>query len=475
VFVGFWLFVGLMAIGAQSGAPAPVETAADAVGTVRWWDVFTPGIIVTTLVLVCLSAFFSASEIAFFSLHKLQLRSMNEEAGFGGALVYRLMKHPGNLLTTILMCNSIVNVLLSVVFAPPVERYFAEVVLLPATASYPIAMLVTTGFLVFFGEIFPKVFVVRASESYARVAVFPIFIVDRLMRPLRNLLIGLTGLLFKFTRFSEMTPAPFITDEEFVSLLTEGEASGVIEQEERRMIQSIIEFGDDMVREILVPRPDMLVVKADATVAEALDLIKEKQYSRIPIVGENIDEIVGILYAKDLLHLAEEGEVDQTVGELGRPPHYVPETMTVSEFVKTAQKTRTHLAIVVDEFGGTEGLVTLEDALREVVGAIEEEEHVEPHSMVQTGDHEYEVDGGYPLDDLEELTGLRLDTPVHMTVAGFMIEQQDRLPEQDDTLDHEGVNFRVLEMDGRRVARMRITITEDALQRMVATEEAANP
>ena len=378
------------------GALADSEASPD--GPVPWTDVFTPRVIIQSFVLVFLSAFFSASEIAFFSLHKLQLRSMNEEAGFRGSLVYRLMQRPGNLLTTILMGNSIVNVLLSVVFAPPVERYFAEVLMLPPTASYPIAMLITTAFLVFFGEIFPKVFVVRASESYARFAVFPIFVVDRLIRPLRNLLIGLTGLLFRLTRFSEMTPAPFITDAEFVSLLTEGEASGVIEEDERKMIQGIIEFGDDMVREILVPRPDMLFVKSDATVAEALDVIKEKQFSRIPIIGENVDEIVGILYAKDLLHLAEEGKVEQLVGDLGREPHFVPETMTVSDFVKTAQKTRIHLAIVVDEFGGTEGLVTLEDALREVVGAIEEEEHVEPHTMVQTGEHQYEVDGGYPLD-----------------------------------------------------------------------------
>lgn len=447
---------GIVAVAAFSDSEPP----ADAAAAVPWHEVFTPVTIVISVVLLTSSAFFSASEIAFFSLHKLQLRSMSVSGGAAGQLVYRMMQRPGALLTTILMGNSIVNVLLSVVFADPIGIYLERGLMLPTVVAYPLALAVTTGLLVFFGEVMPKVLVVRSSERFARSAAFPVFVVDRLLTPVRDGLLWFTGVLFRVTRFSKMRPAPFITDDEFMSLLSEGEASGAIEKDEREMIEGILEFSDVMVREILVPRPDMIVIQGDATAAEALQMVAERQLSRIPVYGESLDEIVGVLYAKDLLNLAEDDKLGGSVRQAARKPHFIPETMRVADFVRMAQRTRTHMAIVVDEFGGTKGLVTLEDALREVVGAIEERVEEEAHPVVQTGEREYEVDGGMPLDDLEELIGLRLDTPVHMTVAGFVIEQQERLPETGDTVEHEGTQFHVLEMDGRRVARLRIVLPE---------------
>lgn len=450
---------------------ASIEAEAPPAAT-PWQLIFTPGIISLTLVLLGISAFCSASEVAYFSLHKLKIRSMNEMGGMTGKLVFTLMEHPGNLLTTVLMTNSIVNVLLSVVLSGPVEHYFSEALLMPATLSYPLALGVTTGVLVFFGEILPKVTVVRSAAPFAQFAAPFLWVFDRALFPLRSALIGFTALIFRITGISRMTPAPFITDEELFSLLSEGEASGAIEQDERKMIQGILEFSEVQVREVRVPRRDMITLPFGATVAEALDLIRERPVSRIPVIGESLDQIRGILFAKDLLPLVEEGRLQDRIRPLIRKAHYVPESMTVAQFVRTAQQLRTHIAIVVDEYGGTEGLVTLEDALREVVGAIDEKSgHEETHVPVRISDTEFEVDGGFPLWDLEPLTGLQLETPEHTTVAGFLMERIERLPEMGDEVDYEGVHFRVAEMDGRWVKRVHITTAAGVLAGSEAPRE----
>jgi len=459
--------IGLAAVNAIADS-APESVAVPDAGI----EIFTPTEFAAGLTLLGFSAFFSASGIAFFSLHKMQLRSMGVTGGPRARLAYRLMQRPGALLTTILMGSSIARVLFAIVCAAPLGEYFQYGLSLPATAAYPAAIAATAAVLVLFGEVLPKVLAARYSESFARSAALPVFVIDRLLSPVRDGLMGFTGLLFRVTGFSEMQPAPFITDDEFMSLLSEGEAAGAIEKDEREMIAGILEFSDVMVRDILVPRPDMLALQADATAAEALALISERQLSRIPVYGGSLDEIVGVLYAKDLLYLAEDGRLNVNVRQAARKPHFVPETMRVADFVRMAQRTRTHMALVVDEFGGTKGLVTLEDALREVVGAIEEKAEEDAHPLVQVGEREYEADGGVLLDDLEESIGLRLDTPVHMTIAGFVIEQQERLPEAGDVVEHEGVRFHVLEMVGRRVTRMRITLPEPITEAIIESAES---
>lgn len=452
------LALGLVGTDLQQAASLPVAEASLPMVAVSWYEIFTPGIISMTLLLLAVSSFCSASEVAYFSLHKLKIRSMNEMDGFAGKLVYVLMQHPGNLLTTVLMSNSIVNVLLSVVLSGPSERFFSTSLLLPPAASYPLALAFTTAVLVFFGEILPKVMVVQSPAGFAQFAAPFLLVMDRGLSPLRSALIWFTTLIFRLTGISRMTPAPFITDEELFSLLSEGEASGAIEQDERKMIQGILEFGEVQVREVRVPRRDMITLPFNATVADALELIRERPISRIPVIGENLDQIRGILFAKDLLPLVEDNLLEQRIRPLVRRAHYVPEAMSVAQFIRTAQRLRTHIAIVVDEYGGTEGLITLDDALREVVGAIDEKSsHEEAHTVLRLSDHSFEVDGGFPLWDLEPLTGLQLETPEHTTVAGFLMERIERLPVAGDEVEYEGVHFRVEEMDGRWVKRVQIT------------------
>ncbi|MBI2425168.1 MAG: HlyC/CorC family transporter [Candidatus Hydrogenedentes bacterium] len=419
-------------------------------------------------VLLAFSAFFSASEVAFFSLHKLELRSLRESTRPLDRLAARLMESPGNLLTAILMGNSIANVLLSVVLAAPVEHLFARAlpavlpadwpVSIAATLAYLLAVACCTFLLVFFGEITPKLLVVRNSTGFVRAAAVPLYLAYGLLSPLRAVLMSFTGLLFRVTRFSEMKPAPFMTDDEFKSLLSEGEATGAIEKEEREMIQGILEFSDVSLREILIPRPDIIALPAEATVREALLTFREHEYARMPVYREDLDHITGILFAKDLLRVVERGDLDTSIQPLLRKVHYVPEIMTVSEFIKLAQQLRTHMTIVVDEFGGTEGLVTLQDAIREVVGDIGEEDDDEQPLWEEVRPGVYLADGSLSLYELEKNLGISVDEGEHTTIAGFLMEQTDKVLEVGDELEHDSVRFKVEAMEGRRVSRLRIQV-----------------
>lgn len=427
-----------------------------------WTAVLPPRIWVGAAILLAFSAFFSASEVAFFSLHPVRLRSMRQSGNVLNQLAAHLMDHPGNLLTSILMGNCIVNVLLGIVLGIRVERLFQEILLPPHIAnpvlSYVLAVALCTAILVFFGEITPKLVVVRNREWFARFSAVPMYVVDRLLMPVRGAVIHLVAFLFRVTRFSEVRPAPFMTDEEFKSILSESKASGVIEEEERQMIQGILEFSDVMLREILVPRPDMIVLKDTSSVGQALAVVREHDYARIPVYKEDLDDIIGILYAKDLLPAVDRGELEHPVTPLLRKAHFVPETMTVAEFMKTAQRLRTHLAIVVDEYGGTEGLVTLQDALREVVGDIGEDDEFEAPLYTRIKEDVFQVDGSLPLDELSELTGVAVQDEEHTTVAGFVMAHSDRVPQVGDEIEAGGLRCRVEEVKGKRLSRLRIQV-----------------
>ncbi len=421
---------------------------------VPWYTILTPSIIVTSLLLAGFSAFFSASEVAFLSLNKMQLRSMRESSQALARLIARLMRKPGSLLTTILMSNNIVNVLLSITFADPVAETFERSLAFSTGQSYAASVAITTGTLLFFCEIVPKVFAAQRPRTYALAAAVPLYAVDTLMTPLRTGAMTLVNGLFRITRLSQVPAAPFMTDEEFVTLLSDGEASGVIEEDERQMIEGILEFSDVSVREILVPRPDIVAVKECTTAGGALEVVREHEFARMPVFRDSLDQIIGILYAKDLLAITEKGEMDKPVTKVMRKPHFVPETMTVADFVSTAQRLHIHIAIVVDEYGGTEGLVTLQDALREVVGDIGEEDDIAKPTFEELETNLYRVAGNYPLDEFEDKMAIETGDEEHTTVGGFLMAQSDKILVPGDELDYNDVHFKIEEVNEKRVTHV---------------------
>ncbi len=421
-------------------------------------DMPTEIIVAVVCLLLSMSAFFSGSETAFFSIDKLRLKSMAREKRVSGQLVTRMMEHPGRLLTTILVGNMTVNVLISILLGERVAEYLIGVLKLSQVVSYILAVLLCTYVLVLFGEIMPKVLAMRTGERFARIAALPLMASDKLLGPVRDALLSFTDFIFRITRFSELRATPFITDEELKALLSADEFEGVIEEEKRQMIEGILEFTDAHLGEILVPRPDIIAISQDETVGSALNLIREHEFSRMPVYQNDLDHITGILFAKDLLPHAAKGDWERSIVSLTKTAHFVPETMKVYAFVKEAQRLRAHIAIVVDEFGGTEGIVTLEDALEEVVGDIMDENETVTLPYKKISDGVYRVDGGFALDELKEIIPLGIEHDEHETLAGFVMAQTGKVPEVGDEFMHRGALFVVESTDDKRAQSIRIEL-----------------
>jgi len=426
-----------------------------------WNDYLSPSVLGVLACLLGLSAFFSSCETAFLSIPRPRLRGMREEGAITERWVADMLDNPGRLLTTILVGNMIVNTLIGVILGTRVKDLFEYNLNVSAWAAYPAAVAITAAVLLFFGEITPKVFAVRAQEAYARVAVVPLKAADWILAPVRAGLLKITDFLFRVTRFHELHAAPFITDEELKSALSEDHTRGVIEEEERLMIRRILDVHDVQLREILIPRPDIVALPEEATIREAHALFHEHECSRVPIYKEDLDHITGVLFAKDLLPGLSKGLLDQPVKTLARPPHFVPEIMTVRAFIRDVQRLRSHLAVAVDEYGGTEGIVTLHDAIELVVGVIhdEDEEDVPPYKQI--GEGIYRVEGSLSLNELSDLLHVPIQDEEHNTVAGFLMHHIERLPVVGDRISHLDVTFTVEKVERRHASLVRVEMQRE--------------
>lgn len=452
--------VGTCLMFANAPGAQPPRLTADATEGAAFGHFFPPGIILTILALLAISGFFSASEVAFFSLHRVRLRAMAAEGGMTARVISSLMRHPAQLLNTILIGNMFTNILIGVILPARLEDYLESSFHLGVVMSSLLTVMIATVLVLFVSEITPKVLAVSVAEPIARIAALPIILADRMFGPVRWASLRFTELLFRVTRFNDIPPAPFLTDEEIMSVLVESEGQGVIDEEEGQMIQGIIESGDAYVREILVPRPQMIAVERGAPVREALGLFRLHSYSRMPVYQEDLDHITGVLVAKDLLSSVMRGELDRPIGPLARRASFVPVTMSIREFIRYSQRRHMHLSIVVDEYGGTEGVVTLDDAIEAVVGEIRDtaKHSGKLHRRLAKGI--YRVDGSMPLDELSRLLDVEIESPDHETVAGFLMEQLKRIPEPADRIDYNGVHFTVEAVEGKRATSLTIDIRQ---------------
>jgi len=265
------------------------------------------------------------------------------------------------------------------------------------------------------------------------------------------------------------------SEEELRQMIDDGERRGVIEEEEHEMFRSILKFGDTIVREVMVPRIEMLCIREDASFDQVIDLINKDGHSRIPVYKESIDNIVGILYAKDLLRLLPDIDRENfRVSDIMRPPFFIPETKKISELLREFQHKKVHLAIVVDEYGGTAGLVTIEDLLEELVGEIEDEYDTEPEQMLVVDEKDSQVvyaDGRLGIDELEEYFQIPLKEDDYETVGGLIFALLERIPSQGEQIIFKGLQFTVEKVDERRIHRVRIA----RIERESSTQAPSSP
>ncbi len=321
-----------------------------------------------------------------------------------------------------------------------------------------VAVGVTLNVIVFFvlAEAVPKTYAVLNPDRAAMIAARPVRALTA-FPPLRMISEGLIGLTNVLVKGRGLESGPFVSEQEFLGIVEAAAQDEVIEHEERELIESIIEFGDTVAREVMVPRPDMVMVANTATITDALNLGIAHGFSRLPVSGSDEDDIVCLAFTKDLMRAEREGRGDLPVLDLARDVTFIPENKPVARLMREMQDSKFHIAIVADEYGDIAGLVTLEDCLEELVGEIVDEYDAEEHDIELFDDGTLLVDGGLNIGDVADELGIEIPNEDFDSVGGFVFSALERVPEPGDAIDFEGFAFVVESVEGRRVRRVRIT------------------
>lgn len=421
-------------------------------------------IIVGLLACLILLAFTSAVDAALTAISRHRLSILQDEDRSRAALVGRLLDDPYRFKVAILLLNTG-----AVIAATAFVMYLTHGLAWSWRAGALALLLVV---IMVFSEGLPKALALRNPAAAARTLAGPMALGTRLIWPLAWLIGVFASPIVRVFSGASAGPTPLVTEEELRMLVNVGEEEGLIEPDERDMIEGIFSFGDTHVREVMIPRVDIVCLEDTATVDDALDRIEARGHSRIPVYHESIDQIIGILYAKDLLPWMRAGRRDLGLAALLRAAHFVPETMKVDVLLKDLQARKVHLAIVVDEYGGTAGLVTIEDVLEEIVGEIQDEYDVELPPVQVVGSGELIVDARVLIDDINDLTGLTLASEESDRIGGVVFERLGRVPQQGDEVDAgEGVTIRVLSVEGLRPRRLRISYRDDDALEISAPQE----
>ncbi|MCL5959546.1 MAG: hemolysin family protein [Chloroflexi bacterium] len=417
--------------------------------------------------LVLFNAFFAASEIAIVSARKTRIKQLAEEKHHSGALaVLRLTDNPSRFLATIQVGVTLASFFASAVSAVTAVGMLEQLlqgvpVAFVSHAAAPIALAVVTlsiaFFTLIFGELIPKNLAVNYAESIALAVARPIEWTAVFFTPVVAVLVATTNFILYLLGSKERAKMPEMTEDEIRSIIEAGEEEGVVEPMELRMIQGVFDFGDMVVREVMVPRIDIVAVEKDSAIDESVRLFLQAGYSRVPVYDGSLDNIVGVLYAKDLLRYFGGLVEAESVTPLMRPVYFVPESKKVSELFTELQRGRRHLAIVVDEYGGTAGLVTLEDLLEEIVGEIHDEYDTMETQTVITGPGEAVVTGKVSLGDLNDILDLDLKSEgEYDTVGGLIYSKLGRIPNPGDKVVVDGTDLTVLSIQGRRIRQVRV-------------------
>ena len=410
---------------------------------------------VTTLVavalLVGLAAFLAAAETALTNIPRVRAIALVEEGHRGAGSLLRLLEHRERVLNPILLLKLVCHLVAATLVGLVAEEYLGPLGIFVAVVAEVVVFYV-------FAEAAPKTFALQHPE---RTGIFVAPAVKVLagflpVRAVTRILITVTNVLLPG---KGRRAGPAVSEEDLLAMADVAVEAGEIESEERQLIRSVIDFGDTVAREVMVPRPDMIVITADCTVGEAMEVAITNGFSRLPAyeTGDGIDEIMGLVLAKDLMR-AMRDELGRTpVRPLLRPPVFVPETKRVSELLREMQARQRHMAIVIDEYGGTAGLVTLEDLIEELVGEIVDEFDVEDPHLEPLPNGDWRVNARMPLDEVNEL--LRMDLPEGDwdTIGGLLFNQLGHVPSEGEAVEIDGHRLRAEKVDGRRIGRVRIT------------------
>ena len=403
------------------------------------------------VVLLLGSGFFSASETSLMSLSKIRIRYMEDEGVKGAKLVGSLIEKSSDLLSSILVGNNIVNIAATSVSTSLFINIFGDGGVAIATAVMTVLVLV-------FGEITPKTIAANSPEKVAVVVSKPISIIMKITKPIVWVFNLLTGIIFKIMGIDNDGVKPFITEEELKAMVNVSHEEGVLEMEEREIINNVFQFGDMQAKEAMIQRLDMVAIDIEDSYDEIIELFKSEKLSRLPVYQESIDDIVGILNIKDIIFLSDEEIENFDIKDYVREAFFTYEFKKITQLLEEMKKEKTQMAIVVDEYGVTAGLLTIEDLVEVIVGDIDDEYDEEEEEIVKINDNEYLVEGSTKISDVNEQLGINLESEEFDSIGGFIIGYLKRIPEENEIIEVEDVKFKVESIDKNRINKIRILL-----------------
>ena len=430
-----------------------------------WLAIWLPlsGAAVLGFVLVGIAA---AAEMAFASVNRAQLKQTLASQKGRGQVAEALLAEPARLLATLLV-TKLLGAAIIITCATLLAGHLGYARWLPWSLALAFVLLLLA-------QILPRGWVVGRQERMAVALALPVRFAAFILAPITAFLqrVGLGA--------APPGTAPegiFLSEDGLRFLLNATGEESVIEQEEKEMIASIFEFSDKLVREVMVPRIDVVAVPVEMPIPEILDIILKVGHSRVPVYKNSVDNIIGVLYAKDLLRFLRDGRTDVPLAKVLRPAYFIPESKKVDELLQELQQRKVHIAIVVDEYGGTAGLVTIEDLLEEIVGEIQDEYDAEEPTVEELSTHEYLFDARVPLDEANKLLGVELPDEGGDTLGGFIYSQLGKVPMVGDRVEFENVTIQVLSVIGRRIKQVRasVAVSEETAGSSVVSQDRPEP
>lgn len=401
-------------------------------------------------VLLVLSAFFSGSETALLSMDRLRIRYLVEKKRRGAEQLDAILERPDRLLGAILVGNNLVNIAASVFATTLFVELYGE-------GGELLTILVLTPILLIFSEVCPKTYSAQHPEKVSFTVLRPIQAVMWLLAPVVWLVSGAARLLNRFMRAEEARP--IISEDEIRSIISVGEQTGVVPKEQRRMLHGVFELSQIRVRDVMIPRTEVLGIEVNGTFEAALALVRESRHSRFPVYEGSLDSVVGIIHSKDILNYVGAPQAFN-LRAIARPPYFVPESKRIATLLQSFRRKRVHLAVVVDEYGGVEGIVTLEDIFEEIVGEIEDEyDEVEEALFREIAPGRFLVDGSASLRTINRRFGLQLSEEHANTLAGFLLRTMGTIPEEGDSCEANGTSFIVRKVLDRRIEEIEMVLS----------------
>ena len=395
------------------------------------------------------AAMLAAAETSLTRMSRARAMHLQEEQRRGAAQLLNLVEQPARFLNLVLLLLLVVQFTATALFTSVMDR------LVGGGLGVAIAALVMTLITFIFAEVAPKTYAVQHTDRAALAIAPVVYVLTRLpvLGPLTRLLIAIGNVV---TPGKGLKSGPFVSEDEIKAMVDEAERDEVIEEEEREMIHSVFEFGDTILREVMVPRPDMVAVPRETSLQEVLELILRSGFSRIPVYDGTVDEVVGLAYAKDVLRRLHDGQADKPLADILRQAQFMPESMRAAECLREMRKRKSHMVIVIDEYGGTSGLVTLEDLLEEIVGEITDEYDREEPNVEPLPDGDYRVNARLDVDEVNELLDVDLPSTEWDSIGGLLFNLVGGVPREGQEVELQGLRLRAERVQGRRIGRVRI-------------------